>query len=107
MTPKQKRAIAALTGMDAEQAAIDAAKAAGVSLETICSWLTDGEFRRQFKELADRESDAERAAVWRALVEQCASGNLAAIKLYFELKDGSALKRSAKSSDSIKIIDDI
>lgn len=107
MNLKQKRAIAALAGIDNEEAALKAAKAAGVSIETICGWLADGDFRRQFQELSDRESDAERAAVWRALVEQCAKGNLAAIKLYFELKDGSTVRRSAKSDGAVRIVDDI
>ena len=54
--------------------------------------------------MADRESDAERGAVWRSLVEQCAQGNLAAIKLYFELKDGD-MKKGGRGG--VKIVDDI
>lgn len=107
MNLRQKKAIAALSGMDEEEMTRKAAHAAGVSIETICGWLADGEFRRQYMELADRESDAERAGVWRALVEQCAGGNLAAIKLYFELKDGSSAGHGAKNAASVKIVDDV
>ena len=94
-----------LFGVAEEELVRKAAEASRVSTDTVCGWLTEEQFREQFRSLADRESDAERGAVWRSLVEQCAQGNLAAIKLYFELKDGAGGK-GAKAG-GVKIVDDI
>lgn len=101
---KQRKAAAVLSGVAEEELVKKAAEASGVSEDTLCGWLADGGFREQFRNLADRESDAERGAVWRSLVEQCAQGNLAAIKLYFELKDGE-VKKGGRGG--VKIVDDI
>ena len=104
MTGRQKRAAAALAGLDSEERVQRAAEAAGVSLETLAGWMAGEEFKRQYRELADRESDAERGAVWQALVDQCQGGNLAAIKLYFELKAGPAGKGNR---GEVRIVDDV
>ena len=102
---KRRRAAAVLSGVAEEELVRKAAEASRMSTDTVCGWLTEEQFREQFRSLADRESDAERGAVWRSLVEQCAQGNLAAIKLYFELKDGAGGK-GAKAG-GVKIVDDI
>ena len=106
MTQKQKLAAAVISGAAGEEAVKAAAKAAGVSVETVCGWLAQGEFQERCRALIDRQSDAERAGVWKALVEQCNSGNLAAIKLYFELKDGGTTAAGA-SKGAVRIIDDL
>ena len=58
----------------------------GVSRETFYKWLKKKEFIDYVSELIDHYTDGELASVWKSLIKQCQLGNVAAIKLYFEMK---------------------
>ena len=58
----------------------------GVARSTFYKWLKDEDYVSYIQELIDRYTDSELAAVWKALIVKCKTGDVQAIKLYFELK---------------------
>ena len=66
-----------------------------VSLTALCAVYSHTE------NLINRYTDGEVGSVWKALLKKCKSGDIQAIKLYFELKgkygDKAAQKNDAKS----------
>ncbi len=65
----------------------DIAKAAGVSRGTLYRWLRTPEFIEMVNYMIDQYTGAELGMVWKALLSRCRAGDLAAIRLYFEMKD--------------------
>ena len=60
---------------------------AGVPRSTFYRWLRENqEFTDYISELVEKYTDGELATVWKALTGKCQSGDVSAIKLYFELK---------------------
>ncbi len=57
-----------------------------IAFATICKYLDDENFVSYVRQLIDKYSESSLAAVWGALIEKCKSGDMRAIKLYFELK---------------------
>lgn len=58
----------------------------GVARSTFYRWYEDADFVRYVEWLIERYSDSELANAWRALIKKANSGNVEALKLYFELK---------------------
>ena len=57
-----------------------------VARSTFYRWYEDSDFVRYVEWLIERYSDSELANAWRALIKKANSGNVEALKLYFELK---------------------
>ena len=61
-------------------------KEVGIARSTFYKWTDDPAYRRYLQELIDKYTDSELAAMWKALISKGISGDVAAMKLYFELK---------------------
>ncbi len=101
---RMKRALSVLGSIEEGGSLAEAAKAAGVSAETLIRWFGRSEFREEVRQLTEQESDSVRAEVWRALLDKCRAGDSAAIRLYFDLKDRK--KEKAEIAPAV-IVDDI
>ena len=58
----------------------------GVARSTFYRWLDDSDFKGYLDYLIEKYSDSELPNAWRALVKKANTGNVEALKLYFELK---------------------
>ena len=62
-------------------------KSLGISHDTFYRWLReDPEICKYAGDLIDKYTNKELGVVWAALIQQCKKGNVAAIRLFFELK---------------------
>lgn len=88
LSPKQLKMAEMLANPENECASIsEMCRELGISRNTYYSrWLQDVKFTEYVDKLITRYTDAQLAEVWRALIKQCVSGNVNAIKLFFELK---------------------
>ena len=59
----------------------------GISRQTFYNWQEDNDFRGYVNWLIDSYTDSELANVWKALIKKAVSGDVAAQKLYMELKN--------------------
>ncbi len=60
--------------------------AAGLSERTFYRWMRDERYINYINSLVDKFTNAELPGVWKALLRQCNLGNIAAIKLLFDMK---------------------
>ena len=60
---------------------------ASISRNTFYRWMDDPDYRDYINKLIDSYTDSENANVWKALINKAVGGDVAAQKLYFELKD--------------------
>ena len=58
----------------------------GISHDTFYKWIKDESVIKYTENLINKYTDGELGAVWKALLKKCRSGDIQAIKLYFELK---------------------
>lgn len=86
LTAKQRQVAEMLANPDFEGTKTDLIEAAGVPRTTFYRWIKDEKFMEYTCELIDQYTDAELGAVWKALIKRCITGDVQAIKLYFELK---------------------
>lgn len=72
-----------------------------ISHNTFYRWIKEDAVIEYTENLINRYTDGEVGSVWKALLKKCKSGDIQAIKLYFELKgkygDKAAQKNDAKS----------
>lgn len=61
-------------------------KAAGLTERTFYRWMKDERYIAYVNSLIDQFTSAELPGVWKALLRQCNLGNIAAIKLLFDMK---------------------
>ena len=101
---RMRRALAVLGSIGEGGGLREAAKAAGVGVETLVRWFGEAEFREELRRLTERESEGVRGEVWRALLEKCRAGDSSAIRLYFDLQDR---KKEREEAAPAVIVDDI
>ena len=82
-------------------------KEVGVSRSTFYKWLKIPAFTDYVNNLIDKYTDAELGAVWKALISKCKTGDVQAIKLYFELKGKYKQDINVSSMATVQIINDI
>lgn len=58
----------------------------GVARSTLYRWYDDADFMGYVEWLIEKYTDSELANAWRALVRKANTGNVEALKLFFELK---------------------
>lgn len=58
----------------------------GISHDTFYKWIKEDAVIAYTESLINKYTDGELGAVWKALLRKCRSGDIQAIKLYFELK---------------------
>jgi hypothetical protein len=61
-------------------------EAVGISHDTFYKWIKDNDVIEYTENLINKYTDGELGAIWKALIKKCKSGEIQAIKLYFELK---------------------
>ncbi|WP_186451023.1 phBC6A51 family helix-turn-helix protein [Sporomusa sp. KB1] len=61
-------------------------KAAGLSETIFYRWMKDARYIQYLNDQIDKYTDSELSEVWKALLRQCKLGNIAAIKLFFDMK---------------------
>lgn len=65
----------------------DIAREAGVTRQTLYRWLRNPDFVSLVNSLVSQYADAELAMVWKSLCRRIQSGDMQAIRLYFELRE--------------------
>lgn len=58
----------------------------GMTRATYYKWLGNSQFTDYVSQLIDKYADIELVGVWRSLLQKVKSGDMSAIKLYFELR---------------------
>lgn len=86
LTAKQRKAAEMLANPDFDGTKTDLIEAVGVPRTTFYRWIKDKKFMEYTCKLIEQYTDAELGAVWKALIKRCITGDVQAIKLYFELK---------------------
>lgn len=110
LTKKQKMTADALTNISYEGTLDDICEDFSISKDTLYQWLAEEEFRSYMDLILNGKTFSAMTGVWKSLLNQCAEGNIQAIKLYFELKGKyKGEKGAAKEEEKkvIEIIDDI
>lgn len=102
ITKSQKAVANAL--LEGDVAVNEMAKRANVSVTTVYRYLKDDKFKEYLNGLIEEEIKRSEASIWRKLLSMCESGDLHAIKLYFEL---SGKNKSAENKSGVNIIDDV
>jgi hypothetical protein len=58
----------------------------GLTERAFYRWMKDERYLNYINSLLDKYTNSELPGIWRALIRKCIMGDMAAIKLYFELK---------------------
>ena len=87
LSPKQRKVAEMLANPDFEGTKTEILEQAGVPRTTFYRWLRENQaFIDYTAQLVEKYTDGELPSVWKALTGKCHTGDVAAIKLYFELK---------------------
>ena len=78
-----------------------------VARSTFYKWLEDEKFVGYVNSLIDKFTDSELSAMWRALIARAKTGDVQAIKLYFELKGKYKTSVDLNASGVVQIISDV
>lgn len=85
-TGKKAKLAEMLTNPEFSGSVTDVCREVGVARSTFYKWMDDKNYLDYLQRLIDKYTDSELSAVWKALIVECKTGNVQAIKLYFELK---------------------
>lgn len=77
--------------------------AAGLTERTFYRWMKDERYIDYVNSLLDKYTNSELPGVWKALLRKCNMGDMAAIKLYFELKGMTPEYQHKKATDDAKL----
>ena len=102
VTGKKLQAAQLLASPDFTGTITELLKQLNIGRTTFYRWMDDPEYIQYINSLIDKYTDSELSTVWKALIEQCKSGNTQAIKLYFELK--GKYKQALDISGDVKVI---
>jgi len=70
----------------------------GVSCSTYYKWLDNSQFTDYTSKLIDKYADNEQVSIWKSLVQKAKTGDLNAIKLYFEMRSKNKQQNDSGSS---------
>lgn len=84
---KKRRLAELLVNPDTELSISEICEQIGISRQTFYNWQNDDNFRSYVNWLIDSYTDSELANVWKALIKKAVAGDVAAQKLYMELKN--------------------
>ena len=84
---KKRKLAELLVNPDTELSISEICKQIGISRQTFYNWQQENDFRDYVNWLIDSYTDSELANVWKALIKKAVSGDVAAQKLYMELKN--------------------
>lgn len=108
LKPKQKKVAEMLANPHCGMNDSEIILACDVPRTTFYRWLREDEaFTAYVNSLVEKYTDAELAAVWKALIARCKMGDVQAIKLYFELKGRYNKSITISGGVPVQIIDNI
>ena len=105
LTAKQMQVAEMLANPNESKTKCEIVKECDIARSTLYKWLTDDDFLDYVNKLVDRYTSGELSEVWRALCSKAISGDVQAIKLFFELK--GKFKNQVELSGNITFIDDV
>lgn len=73
----------------------------GVARSTFYDWMGQEAFRDYLTELINRYADSELARVWKALVFRCVTGDVQAMKLYFDVRSRGVSERVSHDLEDV------
>lgn len=107
LSGKKKELAEMLTNPDFHGTIKDLCERVGVSRSSFYRWLDNKEFVSYVNALIDKYTDSELSAVWKSLIYRAKSGDVQAIKLYFELKGKYKTAVDLSGSALVQIISDV
>lgn len=87
LSAKQRKVAETLVNPEFDGTVKEICEMFNVPRRTYYNWLDSPAFREYMSSLIDKYADSELATVWKSLIDQCARGNVKAMKLYFERRD--------------------
>jgi len=87
LTQKQRNLAEILANPDIEGTITDKCKIAGVDRKSYYNWIKKPEFVAYVNYLVEKHTDAFLSRAWSALCRKAESGDTAALKLFFEMKN--------------------
>ena len=105
LTKKQLEVAELLANPSVEKNKTEICDEAGVSRTSFYEWLKKKEFTDYVASLVDKYTDSELSGVWKALIRKCESGDVSAIKLFFEMK--GKYKQSVDLTGTVTFVDDV
>jgi hypothetical protein len=100
-TARQKKVAEMLINPEFQGSITDLCNEANVPRRTFYNWRDDPVFCNYLDGLIDKYTDSELAGVWKALIKQCLSGNVQAIRLFFELKGKFSQQQSKEETSEL------
>jgi hypothetical protein len=85
--PKQMKIVQLLINPEDRRTKTEKCKETGITMKTLWMWMQDERFVNYMNSKVSMYTDAELPEVWKSLISQCKRGSVAAMKLYFELKE--------------------
>ena len=86
LTTKQLKGVEALSTRGPEETYQEVAKRAGVTRKSLWEWWKLEAFRTAVRERVEKLTDAERTPIINALVRTAKSGDVSAMRLFFQLR---------------------
>ena len=83
---KKRKMAELLVNPDCDLTVTEMCKQLNVSRSSFYIWQQEADFKRYLEFLIENYTDSELANAWKALVKKANSGNVEALKLFFELK---------------------
>ena len=105
LTAKQMQVAEMLANPNEAKTKCEIVNECGIARSTLYKWLIDDDFVDYVNKLVDRYTSGELSEVWRALCNRAKTGDVQAIKLFFELK--GKYKNQVELSGNITFIDDV
>lgn len=105
LKPKQKKLAEMLCNPDIDMTITEICKTVGVSRQTFYNWQKEMSFNLYVEFLIDSFTDSELASAWKALVKKMKTGNVEALKLFFEMK--GKYKSQVEASLSVRNLEDL
>lgn len=103
--PKQVKCAEMLANPSVDLNKTEIINEVGISRDTFYTWLKKKEFTDYVASLVDKYTDSELSSVWKALIRKCESGDVSAIKLFFELK--GKYKNTVDLTGTVMFVDDV
>ena len=75
-----------MTNPDYDGTVTDLCRELNISRSTLYRWQDNADFNGYIEWLIEKYTNSELSAVWKSLIKECKQGNVAACKLFFEMK---------------------
>lgn len=105
ITPKQKKVAEMLADFCEPMTYSEIIEESKISKATFNKWIGDRNFTEYTNSLVEKYTDIELCQVYKALCKKAKSGDVSAMKLFFEMK--GKYKNQVEFSGDITFIDDV